>query len=106
VCAAFKVAAFPDSSIYEQLDQLREVRIALIHHSGSIASLPASMLALGEDGLAKLGLQKYTDLQDEFFIPTSEFLIRNFELVQSYLIALSERVYHAAHPTPLEDGDG
>lgn len=103
VYADLTIVAFPDPAIREQLDQLRHIRNALIHRNGSVAALPESMRVRAPDSYATLGLQTYEDLHDEFFVPTADFLTRNFSLVEMYLTTLSERVYAAVHPMPIEE---
>lgn len=97
------VAAFPDGAVRAQLEQLSQIRNALIHHNGSVASLPKSMRDSGAEGYATLGLRTYTDRNEEYVVPTAAFLTRNLELVKTYLTSLSERVYAATHPKPLDD---
>jgi len=99
------VVAFPDPIVRQDLEQLRQVRNAIIHHNGNVTALPEAMRDRGAEGYAVLGLQTYTDQDEEFFIPKADFLSRNLVLVHSYLTALSGRAYAAAHPTPLEDND-
>lgn len=100
------IISFPDQMDYEQLDQLRQIRNALIHYNGSVAGLPDSMRTLPPEGYADLGLTVYGDLHEEFFVPNAEFLTRNLALVRSYLTSLSERAYVSAHPHPLTDDYG
>ncbi|MCE9569598.1 MAG: hypothetical protein K8R10_06245 [Rhodocyclales bacterium] len=97
------VVAFPDSLVREKLDLLRHVRNALIHHNGSVAALPESLGAQNAAGYAALGLQTYTDLHDEFFVPHAAYLTENFAVVENYLALLSERVYASVHPVPAKD---
>jgi hypothetical protein len=103
VYADLGVMAFPDPSVRQQLNQLRHIRNALIHHNGSVTALPESMRIRGTDSYSALGLETYTALHEEFFVPTGDFLNRNFALVCTYLTSLSERAYAAAHPTPIEE---
>jgi hypothetical protein len=99
------IPAFPDPIERTQLDQLRELRNALIHYNGSVKGLPESMRAGGPEGYAAIGLDHYTDLHEEFVIPNADFLRRNFTLVDKILTSLSERAYEAAHPTAVKDRD-
>jgi len=88
----------------EQLAQLRELRIAMMHYNGSVEGLPESMRAGDATGYALLGLDHYTDLHEEFVIPNAEFLARYFASVEKYLSSLSslsslsDRVYANCHP--------
>lgn len=97
------IPAFPDAAQHKQLDLLRQLRNVLIHHNGSVVALPEALRAPDSEGFAALGLKKYTDLHEEFVIPTADFLTHSFDLAQTYLVPLSERVYAAVHPKPLED---
>jgi hypothetical protein len=93
------IQVFPDPNERLQLDQLRELRNALIHHNGSVKGLPEAMRSGGIEGYAAIGLDHYTDLHEEFVIPNADFIRRNFALVDKYLKFLDERAYGTAHPT-------
>jgi hypothetical protein len=97
------IQPFPDPVYREKLNQLRELRNALIHHNGSVNGLPHSMRAASPNGYAAFGLDHYTDLHDEFVIPNAEYLSRNLDLVETYLSFLSEKAYASAHPTDMKD---
>jgi hypothetical protein len=92
------IPAFSHVAEREQLDQLRELRIAMMHYNGSVEGLPESMRAGDATGYALLGLDHYTDLREEFVIPNAEFLARHFASVEKYLSSLSDRVYASCHP--------
>jgi hypothetical protein len=97
------IVAFPDAAEYDELDTLRQIRNALIHHNGNINALPGSMRNLSPEGYAGLGFSIYTDLHETFFVPDAVFLARSLTLVRGYLTSLSERVYVSVHPQPLGD---
>jgi hypothetical protein len=99
------ILAFSDTIARGQLDQLREIRNALVHHNGSVAALPESIRVAGPEGFARLGLDHFNELHEEFVVPNADFLSRNFALVQTHLTSLYERAYAAAYPTALEDLD-
>jgi hypothetical protein len=79
------IPAFPDPNERMQIDQLREIRNAIIHHNGSVKGLPQAVRAAGPDGFTTYGLDYYADLHDEFVIPNADFLRRNFKLVERHL---------------------
>lgn len=81
-----EIDAFPDADEYGQLDQLRHIRNALIHHNGNIAELRGVLKGLTLADYAKLGLSVYENFHEKFFVPEAEFLVRNFSLVESYLL--------------------
>ena len=76
------IVAFPDAAEYDELDTLRQIRNALIHHNGSVNALPDSMHNLSPEGYASLGLSIYTDLHETFFVPDAAFLARSLTLVR------------------------
>ena len=94
------IRIFLDPNERTQLDQLRELRNALIHHNGSVNGLPVAMRAAGPENYAAIGLDHYTDLHEEFVIPNADFIRRNFALVDKFLTFLAERAYEMAHPRP------
>ncbi|MBI4191534.1 MAG: hypothetical protein HY525_13475 [Betaproteobacteria bacterium] len=97
------IVAFPDATEYGEIDTLRQVRNALIHHNGNVSALPDSMRNLSQEDLANLGLNVYSDLHETFFVPDAPFLTRSLSLVHGYLTSLSDRAYASAHPVPLVD---
>lgn len=101
----FGIQVFPDALERNQLDELREVRNALIHYNGNIKGLPDSIRAGGPEGYAGQGLDYYTDLHEEFVIPNADFLRRNLALVDNILSSLDDRAYATAHPTAVKDRD-
>jgi len=96
----FGIQAYPDPNERLQLDQLRELRNALIHHNGSVKGLPEAMSAGGVECYKSRGLDHYTDLHEEFVIPNADFIRHHFAVVDKYLTSLAERTYEAAHPRP------
>jgi len=86
------VVAFPQAEELSQLDDLRELRNALIHHNGSVAALPYSLRRNGKEEYAAIGLHLYRDVHREYVIPNDAYLPRNYELVQA-------RICHACLAT-------
>ncbi len=99
------VVAFPDTEVRSQLDSLRLLRNALVHHNGSVAALPDSLRRTEKDEYAAIGLHLYSDIHHEYVVPDGKYIRHNFELVRSYLASLAERLYDAVHPEPLKDED-
>jgi hypothetical protein len=97
------IPAFPDRGVYERLDELRLFRHALVHHDGKVERLPATLRRASPEEYAAIGLHQYGDLRHEYVVPTAGFTRQALELVTSYLVSLSERVYAKLHPTPLTD---
>ena len=97
------IPAFPDRGVYEQLDELRLFRHALVHHDGKVERLPATLRRATPEEYTAIGLHQYGDLRHEYVVPNSNFTRQALELVTSYLLSLSERVYATLHPTPLTD---
>lgn len=98
-----KIEAFPDATIRRQLDLLRQVRNAIVHHNGNVKALPDEIRKKDQRGTPYSGLRIFTDCHDEFFIPTADFLNLNLSLVDTYLTSLATRVYATVHPIPLEN---
>jgi hypothetical protein len=97
------VPAFPDLLIRERIDELRKFRHVLIHHDGKVLELPPSLRRNTEHDYSAIGLHFYEDMRHQYVVPKAEFVRAALDLVSEYLLKLSERVYHAVHPTPLKD---
>jgi hypothetical protein len=97
------ISAFPDKPVYEQLEELRLFRNALVHHDGKMSKLPLALRRTTAEEYSAIGLYLYRDLRHEFVVPESAFTRNALELVSTYLNALADRVYAAIHPMPLAD---
>lgn len=99
------VIAFPNNDVRSQLDSLRLLRNTLVHHNGSVAALPDALRCAGKSEYAAIGLHLYSDVHHEYVVPNEQYIRRNFEIVQTYLASLADRLYQAVHPEPLTDED-
>jgi hypothetical protein len=94
---------FPDRAVRAQLDQLKDLRAALVHHDGDVEKLPKSLRGSSPADYELKGLTTYEHLHHVYAIPTAEFARRSLETVSNYLAWLQDEVYPRVHPVPLED---
>jgi hypothetical protein len=79
----------------EALKRLAKIRNALVHHNANITELPSDLKGGDVRKMEAEGLYKERDLHHEYFVPTREFLERNFATVKDHLYSLSARVKSA-----------
>ena len=97
------LTAFPDSSVRAALNDLSQVRNALIHHSGKRSELPTALCSLSEPDLERAGFLLERDLHNAYAVPTEEYMQAALQNIDAYLSSLSNRVFNALHPPPHGD---
>jgi hypothetical protein len=97
------LAIFKDKGLRARLSEIKGLRNALAHHDGSVDELPKSLQGKSEAEFKIKGLRVYKDLHHRYVVPSAEYVEESVSTVSAYLSQLSQQVYVALHPVPLED---
>ena len=100
---SLSMSAFPDRSIREALNELSQVRNALVHHSGKTTELPSPLCSLSAPDLERAGFLIEKDLHNAYAVPTEEYIQAALLKIDTYLRSLSGQVFNALHPPPNSD---
>jgi hypothetical protein len=100
------VIAFPNKNIRKRIDDLKRFRNCLVHSDGNIKDLPPSLKAKNATEYKKRNLILYRDLHHQYVVPNIDFTKDNLDLINRFLVDVSERLYTELHPITEQGAPG
>jgi len=91
-----EIDPFPNKDDRKQLQLLKGLRNALVHHDGNLSEVPAELVNAG--GL----VMKVVGYHNEYVIPSAQYNRSSLELTARVSELLATNVYRVLHP---ESGD-